>query len=340
MAIFTAGAFGVDMDQLNVAAAAAGSINGASAGGLTVQGGFDAIIFTGSGLQYGPSGAPSTGVITAIQGVSFGSTAYTLTGLNISAAPLFFQIGVGDSAGVKTALLGGSDSIQGSSSQDRLRGYGGDDTMQGGEGGDILDGGDGNDQVFGGAGNDLIVDPGGSNYLRGDEGDDNILGGVGFDDINGNMGNDTASGGVGNDWVVGGKDQDMLFGDDGDDLVYGNLGNDTCDGGSGADIIRGGQGNDVLVGGAGNDYVSGDRGDDTISGGSGADNFHSFGEAGIDRVLDFNSVQGDRIWLDLGTTYTVAQTGADTIISMGGGGMMILVGVPMSSLTSTSIFLA
>ena len=38
------------------------------------------------------------------------------------------------------------------------------------------------------------------------------------------------------------------------------------------------------------------------------------------------------------TTYTVAQVGADTVVSMGGGGQVILVGVSMSSLTGSWIF--
>ena len=65
----------------------------------------------------------------------------------------------------------------------------------------------------------------------------------------------------------------------------------------------------------------------------GADIFHSFGDAGLDRVTDFNRAQGDRVLLDAGTTYTVAQSGADTVISMTGGAQMVLVGVSMSSLT-------
>ena len=214
----------------------------------------------------------------------------------------------------------------------------GNDTLTGNAAANVLDGGAGDDRIFGAVGNDTIQGSDGSNYLRGDEGDDSVVGGSGFDDINGNMGNDTASGGLGDDWVVGGKDDDTLAGDTGNDLVYGNLGNDTCDGGDGNDIIRGGQGNDVARGGAGDDYVSGDRGDDTLTGGAGADDFHSFGEAGIDRVTDFSLAQGDRVMLDPGTQYTVAQVGADTVISMTGGGQMILVGVQMSTLTEAWIF--
>jgi Ca2+-binding RTX toxin-like protein len=152
------------------------------------------------------------------------------------------------------------------------------------------------------------------------------------------MGNDTVSGGLGDDWVVGGKDNDLLFGDEGSDLVYGNLGNDTCEGGDGNDIVRGGQNDDVLRAGGGADYVSGDRGDDTVWGGTGADDFHSFGDAGTDRVMDFSLAEGDRVRLDIGTTYTVAQVGSDTVVNMNGGGQVILVGVTMTSLTGNWIF--
>lgn len=226
-----------------------------------------------------------------------------------------------------------ADEIYGSVLRNVLSGNGGSDYIDGWDGDDSLDGGAGDDGLFGGSGADTISDPSGSNYLRGEEGDDRITGGSGFDDINGNMGADTASGGAGEDWVVGGKDNDSLSGGDAYDLVYGNLGADTCDGGAGNDIVRGGQQNDVLSGGAGDDYMSGDRDNDTITGGAGADIFHSFGEAGIDRITDFNRVQGDRVLLDAGTTYTVAQSGGDTVVSMTGGGQVILASVTLSALS-------
>jgi len=208
----------------------------------------------------------------------------------------------------------------------------------GGSGADTISGNDAANTLRGGAGNDNIGGGQGDDYLRGDEGDDVIYGGQGFDDINGNAGNDTAHGNKGPDWVVGGKDNDLLYGDEDNDVVYGNLGNDTVDGGVGDDWVRGGQNNDSLVGGDGADWLSGDKGDDTISGGSGADIFHTFGDAGIDRVLDFSRAEGDRVQLDPGTAYTVSQVGADVVIDMTGGGQMILVGVSMSSLTEGWIF--
>ena len=192
--------------------------------------------------------------------------------------------------------------------------------------------------VQGGASADVISAIGGSNYLRGDAGADTITGGTGFDDINGNTGDDSAAGGLGDDWVVGGKDNDVLRGDAGSDVVWGNLGADTQDGGEGADQVRGGQGDDSVSGGAGDDFVSGDRGNDTIAGGSGADLFHGSQDAGIDQVRDFNLAEGDRVFLDPGTTYTLAQVGADTVLDMGAGNQMILMGVSMASLPSGWVF--
>jgi Ca2+-binding RTX toxin-like protein len=199
-------------------------------------------------------------------------------------------------------------------------------------GGLVLQAKDGGDTLYGAAGDDQIDGGDGQDYLRGAEGRDTIRGGAAFDDINGNQGDDIGYGGDGDDWVVGGKDQDVLFGEAGGDIVYGNLGNDTADGGDGADLIRGGQGDDLLTGGTGDDWISGDRGDDTMSGGWGADVFHSFAEAGIDRVTDFDYAGGDRVRLDPGTSYSVVQDGSDVVIDMGPGAQMVLAGVSLSSL--------
>jgi serralysin len=216
---------------------------------------------------------------------------------------------------------------------ENVRGGAAAETITGNDVANTLLGGGGADRIFGVLGADSIDGGEGADYLRGDDGNDQIVGGAAFDDINGNRGDDTAAGGLGDDWVVGGKDQDLLRGEDGNDIVYGNLGVDWADGGEGDDIVRGGQDNDNLFGQGGNDWLSGDRGDDTVTGGTGADIFHSFGEAGTDRVTDFNRAEGDRVLLDPGTTYSVSQSGSDVWIDMSGGGRVILAGVSMTSLT-------
>ena len=198
----------------------------------------------------------------------------------------------------------------------------------------------GGDTINGLAGNDTITGFGpASNYLRGGDGDDSIVGGSGFDDINGNKGDDTIDGGVGgDDWLVGGQGNDLITSHAGNDLIYGNLGNDTLIAGSGNDILRGGQGDDSIVAGSGNDFISGDRGNDTIQAGSGADTFHTFAQAGIDKVIGFSEAKGDHVMLDPGTTYTLSQVGGDTVIDMGGGNQMVLVGVQLSTLQPGWIF--
>jgi len=230
-------------------------------------------------------------------------------------------------------LVGNVAVAQGAQIENAIGGFGAD-TINGNAADNSIQGGAGYDSIFAGAGNDTIDGGTGQSYLRGEDGNDSIVGSTAFDDIQGNTGNDTERGGSGDDYVVGGKDNDLLFGEDGIDLVYGNIGSDTCDGGAGADTVRGGQDNDSISGGAGNDFMSGDKGADTVAGGAGADLFHISLDSGSDRVLDFNLAEGDRVHLDPGTTYSVAQVGSDTVITLGSGSdQMILVGVQMSTLT-------
>lgn len=227
----------------------------------------------------------------------------------------------------------GDDTLVGGFRDDELYGGPGADSISGADDWDWIEGGEGRDTVYGGAGDDWIEGNEADDFLRGDLGDDEIFGGEGFDDAHGNLGDDTVHGDGGPDWVVGGQGSDLLFGDDDHDVVYGNLANDTVNGGVGNDWVRGGQGHDVVNAGDGDDFVSGDRGDDTLTGGAGADRFHSFGEAGLDRIEDFKLADGDRLNLLAGTTYNLSQVGADVMVSMGGGGQVLLVGVQLSSLT-------
>jgi Ca2+-binding RTX toxin-like protein len=193
-------------------------------------------------------------------------------------------------------------------------------------------------EIHGGAGDDTITGWAGPDFLTGDDGNDVINGGSAFDRTNGNAGDDTVHGNAGDDWVTGGRDNDQLFGDDGNDILNGNLGADTGDGGAGDDVVRGGQGDDVLFGGAGNDYITGDLGNDTMEGDAGADTFRAFAGGGSDVILDFKAAEGDRIQLDPGTSYTATQSGADVVISLGGGAQTILKNVQLANLPDGWIF--
>jgi len=50
-------------------------------------------------------------------------------------------------------------------------------------------------------------------------------------------------------------------------------------------------------------------------------------------VTDFNLAQGDRVQIDGGASYTVSQVGTDTVVDLGGGDTLTLVGVSKASLT-------
>jgi Ca2+-binding RTX toxin-like protein len=303
---------------------------------LTYAGGTAQMSITGSGLTYGADGSLSGGTVTGVE-VTSPNGHFVLAGAHTDGSILGQAFHSGDANLSISNLLSGDDVITvhgntspGADTSFTGLGYGGNDVMVGGGSLSTFSGGDGNDTLQGGSALQT--------YLRGDAGDDSISGGSGFDDSNGNMGNDTIHGNAGDDYSVGGKDNDLLFGDAGNDIVWGNLGNDTCDGGDGNDQCRGGQGDDSISGGAGDDFISGDRGNDTVAGGAGADIFHTFSGAGIDKVLDFHLAEGDRVMLDPGTVFTLIQQGADTVIDMGNGDQMILVGVQLSTLTPGWIF--
>jgi beta-glucanase (GH16 family) len=190
--------------------------------------------------------------------------------------------------------------------------------------GGTVQGADSADTISGGAN--------GANHLYGGAGADQIVGGNVADVINGNVGNDTIQGGAGNDVVSGGKDNDSVFGNAGVDTVNGNIGNDTVGGGPGDDVVRGGQGDDVLNGGDGNDHLWGDRGTNVLTGGAGADTFHFYAGSGVSTVTDFNYGEGDRVHIDGGAQYSVAQSGENVVIDLTGGGEMILQHTQLSAL--------
>jgi len=296
--------------------------------------------FFGSDFTYDAAGQLTGGVVTGWEvwsgGAPLGEMWWSMTGLSIPAAAFAWTEGKPHPY-PNDMLFGGHDSFIGGVGADTLQGEAGNDTILGGAGDDHLDGG--TPLLYGLGGPDPVRD--GSNSLRGGDGNDQVTGGAAFDDVNGNAGNDTCHGAAGDDWVSGGKDQDLLSGDEGADIVVGNLGNDTCSGDAGNDTVRGGQGDDSVAGGDGNDWLSGDLGNDTLSGGAGADVFHISGGAGVERVLDFNLAEGDRVQIG-SDDFIIRQVDADTVIEIAdwdaGGGTMVLVGVSAETLTGFWLF--
>ncbi|KQW66926.1 hypothetical protein ASE17_20145 [Phenylobacterium sp. Root77] len=234
---------------------------------------------------------------------------------------------------------GGNDTVGSAGGNDEVYGDDGDDVVVGGEGADFVHGNAGNDTARGDAGDDLVYGGKGDDQVFGGADNDLLFGDLGQDTLQGNTGHDTLDGGADNDLMFGGQNNDLLLGGEGDDRLNGDLGNDTLqgnvgrdtlEGGAGADFLYGGQDNDVLSGGEGADTLFGDRGDDTLIGGAGADLFVTASGRGEDQVLDFAA--GDRVGLLAGTTYSAAQVGGDTVITLTGGGQTTLVNVQLSGL--------
>ena len=116
----------------------------------------------------------------------------------------------------------------------------------------------------------------------------------GNDVFTGNLYRDVISGLGGNDQVIGGN---------GDDRISGNAGSDWLQGSVGNDEILGGSGNDLLRGGMGNDWLTGDFGDDQIWGDLGADRIRL--SSGNDQIWGFSALEGDRLELDQGISFSL-----------------------------------
>ncbi len=100
-------------------------------------------------------------------------------------------------------MLGGDDTVIGSTSSD---------LVYGNEGEDIISGNFGNDSLFGGRGKDLIAGGDGNDSLNGGQDGDVLLGDSGNDILLGGKGNDFLISGSGNDTLVGGLGRDLLAG--------------------------------------------------------------------------------------------------------------------------------
>jgi Ca2+-binding RTX toxin-like protein len=199
------------------------------------------------------------------------------------------------SAGAIDAL-GGNDHVDLSDSQPRS-----DTPFRAGDGDDRIRGSRNPDEIIGGKGNDsLHADPAAGNPEHAG-GDDVLSGNAGDDFLYGLYGNETLLGGDGNDYLRGGIDADLLNGGPGDDTLLGGLGQDRLLGGAGEDVIDAG----------GGPWGGGNFSPDVQTGGSGADTFvfssssafaaifygSGVGGGNRDRIVDFDTAEGDRISL-------------------------------------------
>ena len=265
----------------------------------------------------------------------------------------------------KTTLADGATGntfFWGHDGHDTLSGAAGDDTLEGGYGNDWLDGGIGNDQLFGhwqddtvlggagddfvngGAGNDLVIGDSGRDLMVGGYGldtlfagteDDALYGNQGSDALYGNQGNDTLFGGQDADALFGGQDSDLLYGQLASDAVYGQLGMDTLFGGQGDDTLFGGQGDDLLFGNIGDDTLIGNLGNDTLEGNEGADTFVMTPGEGAATITDFDAAAGDRMMVEGGMTWTIADGDAGAVVLFSTGDQVTLTGIRAADVLDT-----
>jgi hypothetical protein len=275
-----------------------------------------------------------------------------------------FTVSVGDVNPENAAGSSQGETMVGGPLGDRFTSLGGSDVLIGGGGNDTLLAGDGSDYVSGGDGNDHIVGGAGYQSLNGDAGNDYMDGGGDADGFFGGDGNDTMVGGNGADYMVGGADDDQLHGRDGDDTMFGDAGNDLLNGGNGNNAMFGGIGNDTLNGGNNSDYMVGGDGNDELYGGLGDDQF--FAGAGSDIIytgqgrdqLVYNAGDGPEFVADFDVVNDVInlsslagidtfqdvlnrsrQVGGNTVIDFGGGDVLTLSNVQLSTLQSSDFYL-
>ncbi|WP_137819718.1 peroxidase family protein [Pseudomonas sp. 2FG] len=217
-----------------------------------------------------------------------------------------------------------------------------------------------NNAITGGVGNDVLNGGGGNDTLSGSAGNDTLNGGAGADSMAAGVGDDTYIVTEVGDLVTefGGAGDDMVFtllnsytlGANVERLVYGGVGNFTGTGNGLANVLRGGVGNDVLSGGNGNDVLFGGAGNDTLIGGAGNDTFVFAAGFGTDSVqgFDANPAGGQDVLniAALGVTaanfaasVTIADVGADTLVTIGAGSIRLVGIVDAATVTQTDFTL-
>ncbi|MGL4321948.1 MAG: fasciclin domain-containing protein [Paracoccaceae bacterium] len=166
---------------------------------------------------------------------------------------------------------------------------------------------------------------------------DFIIAGDRTDFIHTGRDNDFVDGNGGNDIIFGGRGNDVLLGGTGNDVLFGNRNNDTIKGDDGRDVIHGGSGNDVITGGAGFDLLLGNAGMDTFvfTKGSQTDRIFDF-RNGTDKI-DLRAF-GITDFTDL--AHAIHGQHGLTVIDLGNGDKIELVGIRVHQLESTDFLFA
>jgi Ca2+-binding RTX toxin-like protein len=250
-----------------------------------------------------------------------------------SGAVVNLGAGTASGAGIGNDAVSSFEYVIGTGFNDTIIGSAGAETLVGGWSADLLEGGAGADLLDGGGSVDY------ASYAL-------ATAAVGLSLSAGGFSGDAAGDFfISIERVSGSNFDDTIVGSASADTLSGATGNDVLDGDQGNDLLNGQNGADALAGGLGADTLNGGTGADTMTGGAGNDRFDFAAGFGVDRIEDFlaGAGVGDMIRLTgLGTAYdtfaeilaAATQTGADTVINLGGANTITLAGVAKTSLSA------
>ncbi|WP_338846767.1 calcium-binding protein [Massilia sp. W12] len=273
----------------------------------------------------------------------------------------------------------GNDTLVGSAGDNRLDGGVGNDALQGGAGNDVLVVSIGADTLDGGAGIDQadfssMTAAVAVRLWKGSAAQD-----IGAGTLQSFVNIENLAGSAYHDILAGNNGANKIEGQAGNDVLISDGGADTLDGGSGVDTVNyagtnealninlgagtalyttknvsntllnlenvvGGNGNDVIIGDAAVNKLEGGAGNDNLTGGNAGDLFVFNAASGQDVVVDFSSLQGDKIWLKSGLNGSnitsavnalthISSSVNGAVIDLGGGHTITLTGVAANTLT-------
>jgi len=199
-----------------------------------------------------------------------------------------------------------------------------------------------------------IIGNTGNNILNAGDGNDILDGGAGTDTLWGQAGNDELDGGTGADTLKGGDGNDLYVVDNvGDTIVEwfnGGLGGtDTVETSISYTLVNNVENLNLTgtanIDGTGNSLantLTGNTGDNTLDGGAGDDLFVFRNGDGADTINDFQAGATTDDAIDLSghsgaNSFTEVQTaatqvGADTVIDLGAGDSVTLIGINVNDL--------
>jgi len=236
------------------------------------------------------------------------------------------------------------ENITGSDNSDVLIGNAVDNLINGEKGDDVIFGGGGNDQLFGAEGNDTMFGQDGNDVFQGFEGAEAMDGGAGHDTVE--YAHPFNTEGVHVDLQAGNGSSGAAKGDTYVSIenVYGSDHDDVIIGDGNSNVLSGLEGNDIIKAGAGDDLIISGGGIDSLEGGDGADVFtitpHYDGTV---TILDFDPLEDIidyKLFTDdvtSATTLDIAQKGADIIMLVDGGHMVIVKNTIIADLITANI---